>query len=150
MDRLHIVKIPFTAATLWVGAKSRNFNPGEILWFDDEDRSGIFRADGFKWFAEDIIEFIESIEPLPRTDALRQRAASQPDSSSSLRTRMMKDERAVKAKRGIWKFSWGVVGLLVVILAAVLMAFMTCRRRTQEPFREREATSRQESKSNQP
>ena len=54
---------------------------------------------------------------------------------------MTKEERAVKAKRGIWKFSWVVVGLLVVILAGVLMAFMTCRRRTQEPFRERQATS---------
>ena len=54
---------------------------------------------------------------------------------------MTKDERAVKAKQGIWKFSWVVVGLLVVILAAVLMAFMTCRRRMQEPFRERQATS---------
>jgi len=54
---------------------------------------------------------------------------------------MTKEERAVKAKRRIWKFSWVVVGLLVVILAGVLMAFMTCRRRTQEPFRERQATT---------
>jgi len=45
---------------------------------------------------------------------------------------MTKEGRAVKAKRRIWNFSWAVVGLLVVILAAVLMAFMTCRRRTQE------------------
>jgi hypothetical protein len=55
---------------------------------------------------------------------------------------MTKDERAVKAKQGIWKFSWVVIGVLVVILAGVLTAFMTCRRRTQEPFREREATSK--------
>jgi hypothetical protein len=55
---------------------------------------------------------------------------------------MTKDERTVKVKQGIWKFSWVVVGLLVVILAGVLTAFMTCRRRTQEPFREREATSK--------
>ena len=56
-------------------------------------------------------------------------------------TRMTKEERAVKAKRRMWKFSWLVVGLLVVILAGALMAFMTCRRRTQEPFRERQANS---------
>jgi hypothetical protein len=54
---------------------------------------------------------------------------------------MTKEGRAVKAKWRIWNFSWAVVGLLVVILAAVLMAFMTCRRRTQEPFRERRASS---------
>ena len=159
MDRLHVVKLPFTAATLWVGAKSRNFKPGEILWFDDEDRSGIFRADGFNWFAEDVIEFIQSIEPSSGVDTLKQRAASRPDAASSLplpdrsrlagtpkkfgkiqrssrhnprfdqwETRMMKDERAVKAKQGIWKVSWVVIGLLVVILSGVLMAFMTCRR----------------------
>ena len=53
--------------------------------------------------------------------------------------RMTKEERAVKPKRRIWKFSWAVVGLLVVILAGALMAFMTCRRRT--PFQEPQATS---------
>ena len=55
-----------------------------------------------------------------------------------------------KAKRGIWKFSWVVAALLVVILAAVLMAFMTCRRRTQEPFRERQALLTTANQSNQP
>jgi hypothetical protein len=54
---------------------------------------------------------------------------------------MTKEERTVEAKRGIWKFSWALVGVLAVILAGVLMAFMTCRRRTQGPFRERQATS---------
>jgi hypothetical protein len=57
---------------------------------------------------------------------------------------MTKGERVVETKSRPWKFSWVVVGLLVVILAAVLMAFMTCKRRTQEPFRERQATSRTE------
>ena len=55
-----------------------------------------------------------------------------------------------KAKRGIWKFSWVVAALLVVILAAVLMAFMTCSRRTQEPFRERQALLTTANQSNQP
>jgi len=63
---------------------------------------------------------------------------------------MTKEERAVKAKGRIWRFSWVVVGLLVLILAAVLMAFMTCRRRTQEPFRERQATFRTEDPPSQP
>ena len=54
---------------------------------------------------------------------------------------MTKEVRAVKVKRGIWNFSWLVVGLLTVILAGVLLAFMTCKKRSQEPFREREGTS---------
>jgi hypothetical protein len=54
---------------------------------------------------------------------------------------MTKEVRAIKVKRGIWKFSWLVVGLLTVVLAAVLLAFMTCKKRSQEPFRERQATS---------
>jgi len=35
-----------------------------MLWSDDEDRSGIFRADGFNWRAEGAIEFTQSIDPL--------------------------------------------------------------------------------------
>ena len=64
MDRLHVVRHPFTATTLWVGSKSRKFKPGEMLWFDDEDlRLGIFKADGFNWRPEDPVQFTQSIDP---------------------------------------------------------------------------------------
>jgi phosphotransferase system glucose/maltose/N-acetylglucosamine-specific IIC component len=49
----------------------------------------------------------------------------------------MSEERADKAKQKIWNLSWVVVGLLVAVLAAMLLAFMTCRKRQQEPSRGR-------------
>jgi len=47
---------------------------------------------------------------------------------------MTKEVRAVKVKRGIWNFSWLVVGLLTVILAGVLLAFMTCKKDLRNRF----------------
>jgi hypothetical protein len=61
MDCLHVVRHPFTATPLFVGAKSRKFTPGEMLWFDDDDRSGIFKANGFNWRPDDPIQFTQSI-----------------------------------------------------------------------------------------
>ena len=90
---------------------------------------------GEHWVGLNIVRFV------PGQVGKIQESSSHTPRLDQLEARMTKEERAVKAKRRIWKFSWTVVGLLVVILAGVLMAFMTCRRRTQEPFRERQATS---------
>jgi hypothetical protein len=62
MDRLYAVKRPFAATTTWVGATSRIFRPGEMLWWDEEGFTDLFKVDGFKWHPEDVIQFAKSIE----------------------------------------------------------------------------------------
>ena len=63
MDRLYAVKRAFAATTAWVSSTSRTFRPGEILWWDPEGFSDLFKVDGFKWHPEDMFQFTESIEP---------------------------------------------------------------------------------------
>ena len=109
----------------------------EKSWFNshrDRARRVTVQVGSEHWVGLNIVGFVpEEVGNIQRSSRHTPRR--------DLGTRMTKEERAVKAKRRIWKFSWVIVGLLIVVLAAVLMAFMTCRRRTQEPFRERQATS---------
>ena len=49
---------------------------------------------------------------------------------------MTKEEKAVKAKQGIWKFSWVVVALLVLVLVAGVLSFKTCGKQKPERLRE--------------
>ena len=64
MERRYRVKHPFTAATVGNGAKAKVFRPGESVWWDEEGSSGpvVFKVNGFKWQADDRVEFTRSIE----------------------------------------------------------------------------------------
>ena len=64
MERRYRVKHPFMAGTVGNGAKSRIFRPGESVWWDEQDSTGlvIFKVDGFKWQADDPANFTQSIE----------------------------------------------------------------------------------------
>ncbi|MCI0627010.1 MAG: hypothetical protein L0387_36075 [Acidobacteria bacterium] len=65
MERRYRVKHSFTAATVGNGAKAKVFRPGESVWWDEEGSSGpvIFKVAGFKWQADDPVQFTQSIEP---------------------------------------------------------------------------------------
>jgi hypothetical protein len=60
MDRLYVVKRPFTAKTAWVCSTPRIFGLGETLWWDEQ---GDFKVDGFRWHPDDSVQFSQSIEP---------------------------------------------------------------------------------------
>jgi hypothetical protein len=74
MERRYRVKHAFTAATVGNGAKAKFFRPGESVWWDGEASSGpvVFKVAGFKWQADDPVEFTQSIEPLSRVTGRNQ------------------------------------------------------------------------------
>jgi hypothetical protein len=65
MERRYRVMHSFTATTVGNGAKAKVFRPGESVWWDEEESSGpvVFKVNGFKWQADDRVEFARSIEP---------------------------------------------------------------------------------------
>ena len=63
MEHRYRVKHPFIAGTVGNGAKAKIFRPGELVWWDEADLSGIFTVNGFKWQPEDAVQFTQSIEP---------------------------------------------------------------------------------------
>jgi len=64
MERRYRVTHPFIAGTVGNGAKAKIFRPGESVWWDEEGSSVpvVFKVDGFKWQADDPVQFAQSIE----------------------------------------------------------------------------------------
>ena len=64
MERRYRVNHAFTATTVGNGAKEKIFRPGESVWWDKEASLSpvVFRVAGFKWQADDPVEFTKSIE----------------------------------------------------------------------------------------
>jgi len=65
MERQYRVKHPFTAMRVGDGVdRHRIFQLGESVWWDEEASSGpvIFKVEGFKWQADDPVQFGQSIK----------------------------------------------------------------------------------------
>ncbi len=67
MEHQYVVRHSFTATQPW--APVRTFNPGEMVWWDEDAPLILFASTGLQWQPEDSVQFTQSIERAARPTA---------------------------------------------------------------------------------